>query len=175
MPTDCNWTRYCISILQPHDLSIYNIDPLALPLKDMKDAFLGKILYDINSMSSLKFLNKFKMHGGFLLLMDCIPIQKHRSAVNILRCGSFNSRCRSGAWSKEAKEIRTCRFCDLNCFEDEEHILSECAFFGPLRKALQDEVPNPILGENHHLDFCFSLTVFNICLCLPNLFTRCGK
>ena len=27
MSTDCNWTRYCISILQPHDLSIYNIDP----------------------------------------------------------------------------------------------------------------------------------------------------
>jgi hypothetical protein len=153
---DCNWTRFCLSVLQPHELTVDNICPFALPIKDLREIFMEKVLQEINSMSSLRFLNKFKMDGGFIQQMDCILNHKHRSAINKLRCGSFNTRSRFGAWLKEAKEDRTCRFCDLGCLEDEEHILSQCTSFGSLRKTFQEEADNCLQeGSQYPFDLKF--------------------
>ena len=61
-----------------------------------------------NSMLSLQILSKYPVDGGFLPLMDCIPNQTHRAAVNKLKCGSFNTKIKIGClvqWGKRTVNL----------------------------------------------------------------------
>ena len=110
-----------------------------IPADEIRQNFKEDMLNQSKLMSSLVFFNKARK-DEFIDKLDCIKYRTWRSALSRLRCGNFGLRIRNGAWIKEPKELRTCRFCQSNTIEDEMHILCGCHFFQNLRTKLLNDV-----------------------------------
>ena len=132
------WTAYCNHILNEYHIPIDLLHESIIPYDDIHQKFTNKILADLNSMPSLKFLNSLSKSKDTLKLLDLIQNKKHRIAISRLRCGNFNIRLRKGTWDNEPRELKICRFCDCDEIEDEDHILLRCQHFDELRRSLID-------------------------------------
>ena len=168
---DCIWLRYCNQILKCYELNLDKLHTELIPLVEIKEKFFGKLIHNIGTMSSLKFLNTCKVQEGFLKFLDIIINWNHRIALSRLRCGNFNIRMRTGSWLNEQRNIRTCRFCSYNTIEDEQHIIAMCDYFADLREAFTKELTKieGTLGNGTCLEPCDwnSTNIMNDKLVLP--------
>jgi hypothetical protein len=135
-------SNYYNEILNKFDLNFEQLNENILPLVDIENDFFQTITYDLETMSSLKFLNKFKCAHGYVEMLDCINTRSHRTALSKLKCGNFNLRIRTGAWENEEHGEKICRFCPSGDLEDEKHVFLNCPFFDVERHSLIKDIKN---------------------------------
>lgn len=69
----------------------------------------------------------------------CLNRRDLISAIARFRMGSHNLNIETDRWNGVSRNLRLCKLCDLNCREDEFHLVSECPFYDEIR--LQYNLP----------------------------------
>ena len=98
------------------------------------------------NMAKLQFYGKIKNEFILEKYLDTLNF-KERQAITKLRCSDHQLEIERGRYNGIMRSERTCRLCQNNDIESEEHFLMDCTFYDYLK------VKHKLIGMNNVIDF----------------------
>ena len=80
----------------------------------------------------------------------------HRQNLAMLRFGCLPIEIELGRRNNTPLEMRLCKQCNMNCIEDERHLLLECPLYDDLRSPLEQFIPD--INASIHDQYCSLLS-----------------